>query len=185
MADFSALAHLRQATKSWHQTIDHHPLLSPLVRPGLDIAGYGRALAALHGPISALEQRCLAGLADLGADYGLTPRQGWLDADLMDLGLVAPVVDRECPAVSDLPGLIGLLYVLEGSRLGGEVIARQLVQSLPAGAPLRFFKRSGAEAAWANFSLFATGCPPDQINLCCDTAIAAFAFILDHLDRLR
>lgn len=41
--------HLRQATKQLHHTIDHHPVLAPLVRPDLTPVQYGHALEALHG----------------------------------------------------------------------------------------------------------------------------------------
>ena len=179
------LMQLRAATQSWHHRVDHHPLLSPLVRPGIDLAIYGRAIAGLHGPICALEQRSLSGIALLRANYVLTSRQDNLEADLAELGLRPPSATGECPQCREMADLIGLLYVVEGSRLGGQIIASTLLQTLPAKTSCRFFNIAGAEEVWANFGAFAiAACPEHQIKRSCDNAVAAFAFILDHLDQL-
>jgi heme oxygenase len=51
------LERLRQATREQHQQLDRHPLLRPLIQPGIQPTQYLAALAALHGPTAYLEQQ--------------------------------------------------------------------------------------------------------------------------------
>ncbi|MFN3884508.1 MAG: biliverdin-producing heme oxygenase [Rhodocyclaceae bacterium] len=169
-------AALRAATKADHHALDHHPLLAPLVRPGLTLADYGRALAALHGPQAALEA-LLAGFAP-AKDF--PPRLPVLEADLAALGLPPQPLRAAPPAADDDSSRIGLMYVLEGSNLGGAVIARQLARYLPR-TPCAFFSGGGGEERWRRFWEFAFNC---EIGLAaaCAAARAAFAFYRAHLD---
>lgn len=53
-----------------------------------------------------------------------------LAADLADLGAPAPAVPR-APIADDDAAIAGTLYVIEGSRLGGRFLARQVGTGLP------------------------------------------------------
>jgi len=177
---FAALAgHLRETTRAAHRALDHHPLLAPLVRPGLGTEDYARALAALHGPHAALEA-LLAGFAP-AEDF--PPRLPDLDADLAALGVAPGYLRIETPAPADNAARIGLMYVIEGSNLGAAVIARQLATSLPPAAPRAFFAGFGGTARWQRFWRFtAPHCPPGTHDSVAASACAAFAFYRRHLD---
>ncbi|MCX8016629.1 MAG: biliverdin-producing heme oxygenase [Rhodocyclaceae bacterium] len=172
--DFAAL--LRAATREAHHALDHHPLLAPLVRPGLNLADYGRALASLHAPQAALE-RLLAGFAP-AADF--PPRLAALEADLAALGLAPQPLRATPPEAADEAARIGLLYVLEGSNLGAAVIARQLARHLPD-APRAFFGGGSGAARWERFWRFVAAIRPDAAAAA-QAARAACDFYRRHLD---
>lgn len=169
---------LREATKSAHRGLDHHPLLAPLVRDGLTLAAYARALAALHAPQAALE--ALLATAIPVADF--PPRRHDLAADLAELGVAPYALSADLPAAPDAARRIGLLYVIEGSNLGGAVIARRLAETLPQ-APCRFFAGSGGPPRWERFWQFAAATlPPNGAAAACAAACTAFDFYRQHLD---
>lgn len=133
----SARAALRAATRADHERVDAlfsaHDLCSR--------EGYRRFLerqAAAHLPV----ERAIdaAGAVAVVPDWAERRRAAQLRADLADL--------EASPAEQDfvLPGgreaMLGALYVLEGSRLGGAVLR----QRIPAGLPQRFLSadRPGA-----------------------------------------
>ena len=143
-------ARLREATKSAHRALDHHPLLASLARDGLTLATYARALAALHAPHAALEALLAAAIP--AADF--PPRHHDLATDLAELGVAPYPLYADLPAAPDAARRIGVLYVIEGSNLGGAVIARRLAETLP----------------------------PDGAATACTAACATFDFYRQHFD---
>lgn len=170
---------LRQATRAAHHDLDHHPLLAPLVREGLSLAAYADALAGLHGIQAAAEQAAAAGLT--GGNYPWQPRLADLAADLAALGRT-PWPRTLPPPPCTAPGaVIGLMYVLEGSRLGARVIARQSALQLPR-APRRFF--SGPPPDWTAFTVWAASQDTPAIRATILTSAQDwFAAWRRHLDQ--
>jgi heme oxygenase len=83
-----------------------------------------------------------------------------LEQDLTVLGYDAGAIEalprcRDLPPLAGLPEAYGSLYVLEGSTLGGQVIARRLERSLgfADGRGYAFFRSYGREvgAMWRAF----------------------------------
>ena len=84
------------------------------------------------------------------------------------------------PDLATPAAIVGALYVIEGSTLGGKVIARQLAAHLGLNAAkgARFFHGHGAatEAHWGEFWQFAAvNCPHNEMSNCCAAAIDLFA----------
>jgi len=81
-----------------------------------------------------------------------------LRADLAALHVDAATLPRatELPDVHDLGRALGALYVLEGSTLGGQVLAREVARGA-AGAPTSFLNGAGGDtgARWTSFGRFA------------------------------
>ncbi|CAN7570915.1 biliverdin-producing heme oxygenase [Phenylobacterium sp. LjRoot219] len=106
---------------------------------------YRAFLEAQYGCFAPLEQALTAaGAAELLDDWPTRRRAPLLAADLADLGAGRPT---EAPSPVALPSpaaLLGAIYVLEGSRFGGALLARRL----PAGAPGRFLGGAADPAAW-------------------------------------
>ncbi|GAA0671222.1 heme oxygenase [Sphingomonas insulae] len=115
---------LRAATASDHDAVDAAFGSFALD----DAAGYRRFLVA-HGralpTVEAMLDR--AGDDDLPA---WRPRSALLARDLAALGLAMPV--PLALALTDGPALWGALYVIEGSRLGGQLLARSVPAALPS-----------------------------------------------------
>lgn len=168
----------RVGTLAAHKRLDHHEVLAPLVRRDLTVDAYGRALAALHGPQAEIE-RCLAGHAPAGQ---FPPRLPDLDADLDALGVQPFPVAGALPVGSQMGLRIGVMYVIEGSNLGGQVIARQVAQQLPY-VPMRFFGGAAGVARWQSFWAFAAErLDPADEDLAIQSARDTFDFYLNHLN---
>lgn len=169
---------LRTATRSAHRALDHHPLLRPLTATTLTLTEYARALAALHAPQAALE----ASVAGFAPARQFSGRLAALDADLAELGH-SPWPLRALPPPAHSPAAqVGLLYVLEGARLGAATLARCLARSLPD-APRRFFPDTADPARWQAFWSFADRhCPPHEAAEAVGAALAGFACYRQHLN---
>ena len=180
-------AALRQATRLPHHALDHHLLLAPLVRPGADVVQYGNALAALHGIYAQAESAVFRFLAAHPGlfDYRSREKLPALDADLAALGRQPLPARAGGPELQSIGALIGVLYTVEGSTLGGQYIARNLRQHPGAGLPMQFFSGYGENARqrWSEFLQFAdANCPPNEIEAATSTAVLLFESIRVHLD---
>ena len=134
---------LREATAACHDRVD-----VAFGRFDLsDAADYGRFLRAHARAFLPAEAALDAAAAEtLLPDWPDRRRSGWLKADLAALGLDAPApLDAPVPATA--PAIWGMLYVLEGSRLGGAMLAR----SVAAGLPKSYLDSGQPGADWRNF----------------------------------
>ncbi|WP_146218655.1 biliverdin-producing heme oxygenase [Halomonas sp. LBP4] len=149
------LDHLRQATRSEHHALDRHPRLNGLLRPGLDLDRYGDALLGLYPAQHYLEQVAGAAIDRLRLDYRLWRRTASLRDDMERLGLTPTEAVLPPMAQPRSHGeLIGLLYVLEGSRLGARLLADRVRACLGADTPLSFFADAGGADIWPAFRRF-------------------------------
>jgi heme oxygenase len=173
---------LREATRPAHHALDHHPLLTPLTHSPLSERNYTHALAALHGPQKAIE-KVLSGFAP---EIEFPPRLAELDSDLNALGVTPFQLMAELPRFDSVDQMIGAMYVIEGSNLGGAVIARLLEESLPAGTPRVFFANSGGKPRWQKFWRFSTSfCREESFTTVVDAACRTFNLYKIHLDRCQ
>lgn len=99
------------------------------------------AQAAAHVPVEAALET--AGVEALMPDWPARRRSNLIEADLAELGFALPD-PVEAPPLPDAAAMMGALYVLEGSRLGGAVLKREL----PVQAPMRFLAAEQAPGAW-------------------------------------
>jgi heme oxygenase len=164
----SARAALRAATAEDHARVDR---LFSTFDFG-DPSGYRRFLgaqAAAHLPIEAALDA--AGAAHLLADWPARRRSHHLLADLAALGLAVPK-PVEPPPLPASAALLGAVYVLEGSRLGGALLKR----GLPAGAPKRFLDAEQAPGAWRKLlaKLDESLYDPALLGAACETAGQVF-----------
>ncbi len=179
---------LRQATKLPHHALDHHPILAPLVTPDLTLVQYGNALEALHGVQVHAEACILAFLEDHPGlfDYGSRLKLDAIESDLAALGRIPIRLDTKFPVPETIGGLVGVLYTVEGSTQGGQVIARTL-RELPLGKlPMKFFTVYGdlSRQRWDEFLQFAdTHCLDEEREIAVATAVSLFDAIKCHLDK--
>lgn len=171
---------LRAATRAAHRALDHHPLLVPLTRSPLSAGDYINALAVLHGPQQAIESSLLG----FASPVDFPPRLSDLQSDLDALGASPFQLMTELPKFESDTRRIGAMYVIEGSNLGGIVIARLLDQSLPAEMPRRFFANSGGKRRWEKFWQFAgPHCHAGNLTMIADAACETFNLYKVHLDN--
>ena len=145
---------LRQETKADHRAVED---AVPLMHEGLDIAQYVQCLRQIYGVVAAWEERA----AEIGPQWlqlALLTRQRkpLLERDLAWFG-VTEKDDRRptLPEMNDLPSLFGAMYVMEGSTLGGQFIARHLETTLhlSEGQGCSYFRGHGSQTGplWKEF----------------------------------
>lgn len=133
----SAHAYLRVATRAAHDQVDS--LLSGFdLGQRKDYAVFLRIQATAFLPVElALDE---AGARSLVADWPDRRRSALLKADLDALQIASPPALAP-PNFAGSDAILGGLYVLEGSRLGGTMLARSVGDGLPrrflGAAPLR------------------------------------------------
>jgi heme oxygenase len=115
---------LRAATASLHRRVDTH--MTALLKQS---DGYARFLLATARAQLPLERALeAANVFAILPDWAQRSRSASLRSDLAAMSLVEPVGEVRLPR-SDEAYLLGIVYVLEGSRLGARVVLRQLEMS--------------------------------------------------------
>ena len=164
----SARFSLRDATAEWHARVDK--LYSPANLNDRDnYARFLLAQAAAHLPVEqALEA---GGISSVLVDWPQRRRADLIQSDLQALGLQVPALEAQ-PALEDAPSLLGAVYVLEGSRLGGRLLARSVGGGLPTA-----FLTPCRPAAWHELSALLDACllSRKELNAAISAACGVFA----------
>ena len=131
---------LRDLTRAEHAEVDELFSLFDISKD----AGYRAFLSALSSAHLSIEAALdAAGAASIVDDWSARRRGHLVRADLADLGLEAGHPAGPPPLRTDAE-MLGAIYVLEGSRLGGAVLATRLAN----GAPARFLTAPSRPGAW-------------------------------------
>lgn len=128
------LTRLRSSTHWIHHALHRHALLLPLSDGSISTRDYLKVLRCFYGFYDPLERKILASPLAAAYQEAASPSVAWLVDDLVFYGESfnrIPLCD-DLPKVENLADLMGLLYVKEGSLLGGRAIHKQLQNSLPA-----------------------------------------------------
>ena len=167
---------LRAATHDIHERLHRHPALAAVQDGTIDHVAYRRLLARLYGFHIGFER----------AARIKPERSVWLEMDVAALGinpeqLAAQPLCRGFPALALPEALLGALYVVEGSALGGVTLARGLDRLIGVGVldGRRFFTghKSETGSAWRAYlrRLSATPHSAEQQATIIATATATFA----------
>lgn len=145
LSDNSLRGRLRAATTESHAMLD-----ATVGGWRIETAsGYGAFLSASAAALTPLELALeRAGVADWLPDWAHRTRRADLARDLAVMRLATPA-----PAPASVPDRdfgAGLLYVLEGSRLGARFLARQ-VRAADAGLPLAYLTHGEGRDLWRSF----------------------------------
>lgn len=123
------LLRLRSETRPYHDAVEQNPFNQALAAGTVTAADAAWFLAKLYGFVQPLEAQLRAHAAEFGPEWQLPERfrANLILQDLPRLGYAGtPPLCPALPALAGWPQLLGAMYVLEGSTLGGQVIARQL-----------------------------------------------------------
>jgi heme oxygenase len=127
----SVLEQLRTATAVQHTTLEAR---LPLTHPQLDLDIYKRIIAAYYGfhlPLQQSIERFLAPQAIDPARQKIPALIKDLHAlGLDDLQIQALPLCTELPAIGSVAQLLGVMYVMEGATLGGQVLRRIIADRL-------------------------------------------------------
>jgi heme oxygenase len=147
---------LRTETEPLHRRVEAAVGLEQRIG---DAARYRELLSRLYPFHHAWDERLAR--VDLPASLAVAERRksGWLAADLAHLGLdpgsLDPGPEPTLPPLGTLPRLLGGMYVVEGSSLGGQLILRRVADAFgyDADTGARFFTGYGARTGgmWRAF----------------------------------
>ena len=140
---------LRDATSELHASVDRR-FSGPFATDTSAYADFLEALARAVVPLERLLER--AGIGRLLTDWPARRRAAFLVRDLAILGRDVPPGIAVPPAGNDA-WLLGVAYVLEGSRLGGQVLLRRALENPdPAAREATHYLRHGVGAdLWPRF----------------------------------
>ncbi|OAX53450.1 biliverdin-producing heme oxygenase [Xanthomonas graminis] len=183
-AQLTASRLLREATAQQHLAVEQLPAMRALLHDSLSVPDYVQVLRRHHAVLAGWEQRESAWLHASGdADWRYQPRSPLLEQDLAVLRATPPL-PAPAPPAPDACNCWGMLYVVEGSRLGGRLIARRLRQTLADAAPaLTYFELGHTDAAcWRRFQqrLEQALPTPQSRQAAVDGARAMFAHFHTH-----
>ncbi len=166
------LPRLRRDTHASHTALESRIDLMNRVETAAD---YKKVLEAFYGLFSPFENRISRHSSELAAwipDIEARRRSDALRRDLYVLGNASPedLPTAAVPEYASLAEQMGCLYVLEGSTLGGQVISRQIQQTLGFGPErgCEFFNSHGAATGemWQRFRTgiesYAAAVPSEQ-----------------------
>ncbi len=139
----AARAILRNATGADHARLDALFARFDLA----NAAEYGEFLAAHAAAVGAVESALnAAGMRRLIPDWPARRRDALVRADLAALG-IDPPAPLPPPALDGAAAAWGAAYVVEGSRLGGAMLARQV----GTGLPTSYLAAPQPKGAWRGF----------------------------------
>jgi heme oxygenase len=148
-AAWSARSRLRAATADLHTELDTG--LAPLIEHG--DAGYARFLLRTAAALLPLEQALeRANVATLLPDWSLRSRTQAIRVDLAELMLCDPPQLPQ-PEIRGEASKFGMLYVLEGSRLGSRLLLREAQARLSPAvrAATRYLSHGQGQPLWPTF----------------------------------
>lgn len=183
------LAALRQGTAACHRALEAR---LPFFDEHFDHRAYQRLLEAYYGFHAPLEQALAGHLPALAPQR--RAKAPALINDLQNLGLSARQIDALplCQALPRITGdaqALGVMYVLEGSTLGGQVLKRAMAERLAIGTANggAFLDVYGPEtgALWRSFLRFLehAALSPAEQEHAVQAAIDTFARFERWLDR--
>ena len=151
------LQRLRRETALDHERVEQ---LIPLMQPDLTVQQYADVLTRLYGLVQGWDDWAVSRAPrDLRPAVLSRCRGRWLAHDLAYLGVPLPDL-RVSPSLSEpvsRSAFLGAMYVMEGSTLGGQYIARHVegVLQLNRGRGDQYFRGHGARtgAMWREFQV--------------------------------
>ena len=154
-ADF--LARLRSQTVIVHKRLESLPISKLLVDPKITISDYTIYLTRMHDVVDSIETEVYPILTGSVPDLTERSKNDLLLADLQTLGInkIETVGVFDFEVIPSPAFAMGMLYVLEGSTLGGRFILKNIEENLGFDAKqgARYFAGYGNKtgSSWKNF----------------------------------
>ena len=150
MSPSPILQALRLETRPAHDHLEQNTFNQQLMAGTVTEAATAHFLAKMYGFLAPYEARLKA--QNLGSEWGTDTRQrAHLILDDLQKPAAALEICPDMPPLATWPQLLGTMYVVEGSTLGGQVIARQLAK---ANIPLRSYFPGYAERTGPLWKVF-------------------------------
>lgn len=147
---------LKSETATAHQQLEQR--LHPFLMHTPTMASYVAVLQAFHSFFAPLQRLIFLNVTDDVIPQATARRSADLlleDLKALDETTITEATEKDLPAIKTLPAAIGAMYVLEGSTLGGRMIAKKVEQQLPQlpKTAVQFFYgyKEGTGPMWTSF----------------------------------
>ena len=182
---------LRAKTAASHKRLEDIGLSTRIVRPDVTLDEYKQYLQLMHPVHADAEQYIYPLLKNLVTDVDARKKAHYITNDLVQVGHTSPVAPK-LPFTEKMPQMseafaLGVMYVIEGSTLGGRVILKNIQPALQLsednGATYFAGYRADTGPAWQRFLQVLTSYPNSEADEQEIIAGADFAFsaIYDHM----
>lgn len=153
------LSRLRLETRPFHDAVEANAFNQGLTAGRVTAAQTAQFLSRMYGFVQPYEAALRRHAAEFGPEWQLEQRfrAPLILNDLTRLGYsAAPPLCPTLPALATRAQLLGAMYVLEGSTLGGQVIARQLAAADVAGRTFFAGRAERTGPLWKQFTQLLT-----------------------------
>lgn len=136
---------LRQETADSHQKLEENPLSKAILLPSVSVVDYQAYLAALFGMTIACEEQIFPAISHEITDLQPRYKSQRIIDDLIATGFsdeeinALPVYRYQFTSTAEA---LGIMYVLEGSTLGGRILYKHINETLS------FTPENGASYFW-------------------------------------
>ncbi len=153
------LENLRQATDQSHKDLESLPISVSIIKPDVTKTEYAAYLALMHDVVADTEENIFPLLEGIIADLKHRTKAAQIHADLAAMGVDNNAAHRR-PITRNLKEIsagfaLGIMYVVEGSSLGGRVILKNITASLGYDSDngASYFAGYGGQtgSTWRNF----------------------------------
>lgn len=133
-ATISFLNNLRNKTSESHKELEELPISKSIVNPKITVEEYALYLSLMHDVVRDMEEEIYPLLSDHIPDLSERKKAQWILADLKHVGIekkqhLSPFTNTN-GAEQSVPFAMGIMYVVEGSTLGGRFILKNIQESL-------------------------------------------------------
>ena len=177
---------IKSATKAEHVALEKVTL--PLIKNSTSRSAYLQLLQVFHSFFKAMEDE-MTEIEELKAvpEMAIRRKSSWLSEEIKAIEAdrkteVRPLNSK--PSISSLFEALGILYVLEGSTLGGQHIVKMLRNTYPEpDHDFRFFEGYGEKtfAMWQSFLIYLNATPQEQHETVIASARKTFKQFTDHI----
>jgi heme oxygenase len=161
-----------------------------IMHQDIDASAYVRCLSKVHGIMAPWEEQALVAAPEwLRESVSLRKRRHMLDLDLATFGALPTTERAKLPPFDDVYSMLGAMYVMEGSTLGGQIISRHVEKCLgfEPGNGDAFFLGHGDQTSrmWKEFcNILETKVPEDRSDSVILGAKAMFLCFREWMSRI-
>lgn len=161
--EITFLDNLRNKTSESHKALEAIPISKSLVNPAISLHAYSLYLSLMHDVVSDYEKVIYPIVENVILDISERKKADLILQDLKSIGeekQKGHVFLKNHDQKFSLPFALGMLYVLEGSTLGGRFILKNIQENLGLNEEkgISYFSGYGNKTGsyWKNFLAFLT-----------------------------
>jgi len=155
VSQVSFLDKLRLSTSPLHKQLESVPLSQVIVSPEITAQKYAEYLLVMEAVVRDVETKVYPVISNFISDIDQRKKLNLIQDDLKVLGFSVLNGNTAFDGDFEIPFALGIVYVLEGSALGGRVILKNIEKQLGFNAEhgARYFSgyKENTGSLWKNF----------------------------------